>query len=166
MKEAKPCEIEKRLVCEAYKAVKSNRGSAGIDRTGMQAYDENKSKNLYKLWNRMSWGCYFPKAFKLVEIPKTNGGTRPLGIPTIEDRIAWMTVLMAITSRIDPLFHEDSYGYRPNKTAHEAVAIAKERCMKYPCVLDLDISRYFDTINHELFKKAVSKHVKDRYYCI
>jgi len=148
---------------EAYKSVKSNKGSAGIDGIGMNAYEEKMSKNLYKLWNRMSSGCYFPKAVKLVEIPKSNGGKRPLGIPTIEDRIAQMAVVLVITPCIDPLFHEDSYGYRPNKSAHDAVAKAKERCMKYPCVLDMDISKFFDTINHELLMKAVSKHVKEKW---
>ncbi len=154
MNEAKPFEIDKRLVYEAFKKVKSNKGSAGIDGIEMNTYEQNVGKNLYKLWNRMSSGCYFPKAVKLVEIPKSNGGTRPLGIPTIEDRIAQMTVVMAITPHIDPLFHEDSYGYRPNKSAHDAIAKARERCMKYPWVLDMDISKFFDTINHELLMKA------------
>ena len=111
----------------------------------------------------MSSGCYFPKAVKLVKIPKSNGGTRPLGIPTIEDRIAQMTVVLAITPRIAPLFHEESYGYRPNKSAHDAVAKAKERCMKYAWVLDMDTSKFFDTINHELLMKAVSRHVEERW---
>lgn len=163
MNEAKPFEIDKRLVYESYKAVRSNKGSAGIDGIEMTSYEEKMSSNLYKLWNRMSSGCYFPKAVKLVEIPKFNGGTRPLGIPTIEDRIAQMTVVLAITPRVDPLFHEDSYGYRPNKSAHNAVAKAKERCMKYPWVLDMDISKFFDTINHELLMKAVSKHVVEKW---
>lgn len=163
MNEAKPFEIDKRLVYEAFKAVKSNKGSAGIDNIGLDAYEENLKNNLYKLWNRMSSGCYFPKAVKLVEIPKSNGGTRPLGIPTIEDRIAQMTVVLVINPRIDPLFHEDSYGYRPNKSAHDAVAKAKERCMKYAWVLDMDISKFFDTINHELLMKAVNKHVDEKW---
>lgn len=163
MNEAKPFEIDKRLVYEAFKKVKSNKGSAGIDGIGMTTYEQNVGKNLYKLWNRMSSGCYFPKAVKLVEIPKSNGGTRPLGIPTIEDRIAQMAVVMAITPRIDPLFHEDSYGYRPNKSAHDAIAKVRERCMKYPWVLDMDISKFFDTINHELLMKAVRIHVKEKW---
>lgn len=163
MNEAKPFEIDKRLVYEAFKAVKSNKGSAGIDNIGLDAYEENLKNNLYKLWNRMSSGCYFPKAVKLVEIPKSNGGTRPLGIPTIEDRIAQMTVVLVINPRIDPLFHEESYGYRPNKSAHDAVAKAKERCMKYAWVLDMDISKFFDTINHELLMKAVNKHVDEKW---
>ncbi|WP_044269741.1 group II intron reverse transcriptase/maturase [Bacteroides timonensis] len=163
MNDAKPFEIDKRLVYEAFNAVKSNKGSAGIDNIGMDAYVNNMSRNLYKLWNRMSSGCYFPKAVQLVEIPKSNGGTRPLGIPTIEDRIAQMAVVLAITPRIDPLFHEDSYGYRPNKSAHDAVAKAKERCMKYAWVLDMDISKFFDTINHELLMKSVGKHVEEKW---
>lgn len=163
MNEAKPFEIGKRLVYNAFKKVKSNKGSAGIDGIEIASYEQNIGRNLYKLWNRMSSGSYFPKAVKLVEIPKSNGGTRPLGIPTIEDRIAQMAVVMAITPRIDPLFHEDSYGYRPNKSAHDAIAIARERCMKYPWVVDMDISRFFDTINHELLMKAVCKHVEEKW---
>lgn len=111
----------------------------------------------------MSSGCYFPKVVKVVEIPKSNGGTRPLGIPTIDDRIAQMTVVQVLTPRIDPLFHDDSYGYRPNKSAHDAVAKAKERCMKYAWVLDMDICKFFDTINHELLMKAVRKHVEEKW---
>lgn len=163
MNEAKPFEIDKRFVYDAFKKVKSNKGSAGIDGIEMNIYVQNVGNNLYKLWNRMSSGSYYPKAVKLVEIPKSNGGTRPLGIPTIEDRIAQMVVVMAITPRIDPFFHEDSYGYRPNKSAHDAVAKAREQCMKYPWVLDMDISKFFDTINHELLMKAVRKHVEEKW---
>lgn len=163
MNEAKPFEIDKRSVYEAFKKVRSNKGSAGIDGIEMNTYEQSLGNNLYKLWNRMSSGSYHPKAVKLVEILKSNGGTRPLGIPTIEDRIAQMTVVMAINPRIDPLFHEDSYGYRPNKSAHDAVAKARERCMKYPWVLDMDISKFFDTINHELLMKAVRKHVEEKW---
>lgn len=111
----------------------------------------------------MSSGCYFAKGVKLVEIPKSNGGTRPLGIPTIDDRIAQMTVVQVLTPRIDPLFHDDSYGYRPNKSAHDAVAKAKERCLKYAWVLDMDISKFFDTINHDLLMKAVRKHLEEKW---
>jgi RNA-directed DNA polymerase len=163
MNEAKPFEIDRWLVYEAYKKVKSNRGSSGIDGVDMQTYDENMRKNLYRLWNRMSSGCYYPKAVKLVEIPKSNGGKRPLGIPTIEDRIAQMSAVIAISPGIEPYFREDSYGYRPNKSAHDAVAKAKERCGRYPWVLDMDISKFFDTIDHRLLMKAVSLHVKEKW---
>lgn len=163
MNEAKPFEIDKRKVYEAYKRVKSNKGSAGIDGIDMKTYDANMGKNLYKLWNRMSSGSYFPKAVKLVEIPKPNGGVRPLGIPTIEDRVAQMTAVIEIMPILERLFHDDSYGYRPRKCAHDALAKARERCMKYPWVLDMDISKFFDTIDHELLMKAVRLHVEAKW---
>lgn len=163
MNEAKPFEIDKRLVYEAYKKVNSNRGSSGIDGVDLQAYAANMSSNLYKLWNRMSSGCYFPKPVKLVEIPKSDGGKRPLGIPTIDDRIAQMTVVLAITPRLESIFHENSYGYRPSKSAHDAIAKAWERCNENSWVLDMDISKFFDTINHDLLMKAVRIHVDEKW---
>lgn len=120
MNEAKPFVIDKRLVWEAYHKVKENKGSAGIDKVDQKTFDKEMSKNLYKIWNRMSSGCYFPKAVKLVEIPKSNGGTRPLGIPTIEDRIAQQVVVSVLTPILEPIFKENSYGYRPGKGAHQA----------------------------------------------
>lgn len=163
MNAAKPFEIDKRLIYEAYKKVKSNRGSAGIDGVSMEEFDKDLSNNLYRLWNRMSSGSYMPKSVKLVEIPKPNGGKRPLGIPTISDRIAQMAVVLSIMPSLDSIFHEDSYGYRPNKCAHDAIAKARERCFKYAWVLDMDISKFFDTIDHELLMKAVRIHVKERW---
>ena len=160
---AKPISISKRLVYEAYLRVKSNRGSAGIDRVTLEEYESNLGKNLYKLWNRMSSGSYFPPAVKLVEIPKSNGGTRPLGIPIVSDRIAQMVVVMLITPSIEPCFHEDSYAYRPNHSAHDAVGKARERCWQYGWVLDMDISKFFDTIDHELLMKALRLHVKEKW---
>lgn len=163
MKGAKSLEISKRIVYEAYKQVKANGGSAGIDNIDMEAYAGTMSDRLYKLWNRMSSGSYFPKPVKLVEIPKSSGGTRPLGIPTIEDRIAQMAAVLVMQPEIDPIFHKDSYGYRPNKSAHDAVAAAQKRCFRYGWVLDMDISRFFDTIDHELLMKAVQRHVKEKW---
>ena len=163
MNAAKPFEIDKRLIYEAYKKVKSNRGSAGIDGVSMEEFDNDLSNNLYRLWNRMSSGSYMPKSVKLVEIPKPNGGKRPLGIPTISDRIAQMAVVLSIMPSLDAIFHEDSYGYRPNKSAHDAIAKARERCFKYAWVLDMDISKFFDTIDHELLMKAVRIHVKEKW---
>jgi len=113
MNEAKPFVVEKRVVMESWLQVKANRGSAGIDGIDLKSYESNLQKNLYKLWNRMSSGSYFPKAVKLVEIPKPNGGKRPLGIPTVEDRVAQMVVVMYIAARLEAIFHDDSYGYRP-----------------------------------------------------
>ena len=163
MDEAKPFDVEKRLVYEAWKDVKSNKGSAGIDGIGVEEYERKLPKSLYKLWNRMSSGSYFPKPVKLVEIPKSNGGKRPLGIPTVEDRIAQAAVVRVIMPELDRIFHDDSYGFRPNKSAHDAVAKADERCWRYSWVLDMDISKFFDTIDHELLMKAVRMHVTERW---
>ena len=163
MNETKPFEIDKRLIYEAYKKVKSNKGGSGIDGITIEEYDKDLSNNLYRLWNRMSSGSYMPQSVKLVEIPKSNGGKRPLGIPSISDRIAQMAVVLSIMPVLDRIFHDDSYGYRPNKSAHDAVTKARERCFKYPWVLDMDISKFFDTIDHDLLMKAVSIHVKERW---
>lgn len=163
MNEAKPFAIDKRLVYEAYKKVRSNGGSSGVDEVAIPTYAENMSMNLYKLWNRMSSGCYFPKAVKLVEIPKSNGGKRPLGIPTVDDRIAQMTVVLAITPRLESIFHANSYGYRPKMSAHDAIAKAWERCNENYWVLDMDIRKFFDTIDHDLLMKAVCLHVPEAW---
>jgi group II intron reverse transcriptase/maturase len=163
MKGAKPYKIEKRIVYEAYKRVKANGGGAGTDNVTMEEYSQGLSGNLYKLWNRMSSGSYFPNPVKLVEIPKSGGGNRPLGIPTVEDRIAQMAAVLLIEPLIEPHFHKDSYGYRPHRSAHDAVAAAQERCFRYAWVLDIDITQFFDTIDHELLMKAVRCHVKERW---
>jgi len=143
--------------------VKENKGSAGVDGADFEKYEANLKDNLYKLWNRMSSGSYFPKAVKAVEIPKKNGGTRRLGIPTIDDTIAQMTAKLLVEPILDPLFHEDSYGYRPNKSAIDAVGMARQRCWKYDYVIDLDLKGMFDNIDHELLMRAVRKHVKERW---
>ena len=163
MNEAKPFEVEKRMVWESWLQVKANKGSAGIDGIDLKSYNSNIEKNLYKLWNRMSSGSYFPKAVKLVEIPKPNGGKRPLGIPTVEDRVAQMVVVMYIMPRLEATFHEDSYGYRPLRSAHSAIANAWERRKENNWVLDMDISKFFDTIDHGLLMKAVQKHVSEKW---
>lgn len=161
MENSKPYKISRQTVWIAYKRMKANKGSAGVDGIDFEKYKENLKDNLYKLWNRMSSGSYFPKAVRAVEIPKKNGGTRRLGIPTIDDRIAQMTAKLLIEPILKPLFHEDSYGYRPNKSAIDAVRMARRRCWKYDYVIDLDIKGLFDNINHELLMKAVRKHVKE-----
>ena len=160
MESSKQYQIDKRIVYLAYRKVKANKGNPGIDGIGFEDYERNLKNNLYKLWNRMSSGSYFPKPVMAVEIPKKNGGVRVLGIPTIEDRIAQMTATLCIEPILDPLFHEDSYGYRPNKSALDAVGRARERCWKYDYVIDLDIKGLFDNIDHELLMKAVRKHVR------
>ena len=160
---AKPFVIDRHWVWEAYKAVKRNKGCAGVDKIDFKRFDKRMQDNLYKLWNRMSSGSYMPEPVLQVEIPKSNGGKRPLGIPTILDRIAQMTVVMQITPRLEAIFHHDSYGYRPARSAHDAIGKARERCFKYGWVLDMDISKFFDTIDHSLLMKAVERHVPERW---
>lgn len=115
-------------IWEAYQQVKSNRGAAGIDGETISMFEQDLSKNLYKLWNRMSSGSYFPPPVKQVEIPKATGGTRKLGVPTVADRVGQTTVKLLIEPILDPLFHADSYGYRPGRSAKQAVAITRQRC--------------------------------------
>jgi len=131
MTKAKPYAIPKQIVWEAYKKVKANRGAAGVDGQSLAAFEEDLKNNLYKLWNRMSSGSYFPPPVRLVEIPKgTSGQTRPLGIPTVSDRIAQMVVKMMLEPQVEPHFHEDSYGYRPGKSALDAVGVTRQRCWR------------------------------------
>ena len=159
----KPFSISKHLIFDAWKGVKENKGSAGIDKVSIKDYEQSLGKNLYKLWNRMSSGSYFPSPVKLVEIPKKAGGTRPLGIPTVEDRIAQNAVVLSITERIDKEFHDNSYAYRPGRNALDALSVARQRCWKYDWVLDMDISKFFDTIPHALLMKAVKRHVSESW---
>ena len=156
--ETKPFEISKQVVWEAYKRVKANKGAAGIDDESISAFEENLKDNLYKIWNRMSSGSYFPPPVKAVEIPKKSGGTRILGIPTVADRIAQMVVKLYFEPKVEPYFHRDSYGYRPGKSAIDAVAVTRERCWRYDWLLEFDIKGLFDTIDHELLIRAVKTH--------
>lgn len=158
MSKTKPFSISKRLVYVAYQKVKSNRGSAGVDEVSMNEFDKEYRNNLYKLWNRISSGSYIPPPVKLIEIPKKGGGLRPLGIPTIADRIAQTVVRGLLEPTLEPLFFEDSYGYRPRKSAAQAVDKAKQRCWKQSWVIDLDIKGFFDNIPHDLLMKAVRRH--------
>jgi group II intron reverse transcriptase/maturase len=154
----KSFEITKEMVWKAYKMVRANRGAAGVDGQSIAEFEGDLTNNLYKLWNRMASGSYMPPAVKRVEIPKADGGVRPLGIPTVADRIAQMVVKNALEPKVEPYFHEDSYGYRPGKSAHQAVGAARTRCWRNNFVLDLDIKGFFDNLNHELLMKAVRKH--------
>jgi RNA-directed DNA polymerase len=156
--EAKPYVISKQLVWDAYKRVKANRGAAGVDGETLAAFEADLKDNLYKVWNRMSSGSYFPPPVKLVEIPKASGGMRPLGIPTVADRIAQTVVKMALEPKVEPKFHPDSYGYRPNKSAHDAVGTARQRCWRADWVIDLDIKGFFDNLDHDLVLRAVRHH--------
>lgn len=156
---AKPFCIPKREVWEAYKRVKANQGAAGVDGQSIAALEQNLSNNLYRIWNRMSSGSYVPPPVLRVEIPKDNGaGVRPLGIPTVSDRIAQMVVKRYLEPRLEAHFHGDSYGYRPGRSAHDALRVARQRCWKYDWVLDLDIKSYFDSIDWELMMRAVRHH--------
>ena len=139
MDKAKPFNIPKREVWEAYKRVRANQGAAGVDGQSIAEFEQDLSNNLYKLWNRLSSGSYFPLPVRRVDIPKATGGTRPLGIPTVTDRIAQMVVKRYLEPLLEPIFHEDSYGYRPGKSAIQAVGTARQRCWRRDWVLDLDI---------------------------
>ena len=163
MKESKPYEIPKIRILEAYRLVKANRGSAGIDGMDFEDFEKHLNNNLYKIWNRMSSGSYFPLPVMAVEIPKKLGGTRKLGIPTITDRIAQMVAKMYIEPVVEPMFHEDSYGYRPNKSALDAVGQTRKRCWRYDFVIELDIRGLFDNIDHELLMRVVNRHVKEEW---
>jgi group II intron reverse transcriptase/maturase len=143
MPEAKPYVIPKQLVWEAYQRVKANRGAAGVDGESLAAFENDLKDNLYKVWNRMSSGSYFPPPVRLVEIEKAGGGTRPLGIPTVADRVAQTVVKMVLEPVVDPHFHPDSYGYRPGKSALDAVGVARKRCWDADWVIDLDIRSFF-----------------------
>jgi RNA-directed DNA polymerase len=154
---AKSWSIPKRFVWEAYKRVKANRGAAGVDDQSIEEFEADLKNNLYKLWNRMSAGSYFPPPVKRVQIDKRDGGKRPLGIPTVADRIAQAVVKGYLEPELEKHFHPDSYGYRPG-TALEAVGVARRRCWRQAWVLDLDIRAYFDSIPHELLLRAVRKH--------
>jgi group II intron reverse transcriptase/maturase len=156
--EVKPYVISKQLVWEAYKRVKANRGAAGVDGQSLEAFEKDLKGNLYKVWNRMSSGSYFPPPVRLVEIPKASGGTRPLGIPTVADRIAQTVVKKVLEPEVEPKFHPDSYGYRPNRSAHDAVAVARQRCWDASWVVDLDIKSFFDSLDHDLVMRAVAHH--------
>lgn len=161
--EAKPFDIPKRLVWEAYQRVKANRGAAGVDDQSIEAFDQDVTNNLFKLWNRLSSGSYFPPPVKRVLIKKRDGGTRPLGVPTVSDRIAQGVVKAYLEPELERHFHPDSYGYRPGKSALEAVGVARQRCWRHNWVLDLDIQAFFDTIPHDLLLKAVRKHTDCRW---
>ena len=160
---AKPYDIAKGRVWEAYQQVKANRGAAGIDEISIAMFERHLPRNLYKVWNRLSSGSYFPPPVKQVEIPKANGGTRKLGIPTVADRIVQTVIKLQIEQALDRLFHPDSYGYRPGKSAKQAVAVTRQRCWQYDWVVEFDIQAAFDHIDHGRLMKAVRKHVKEAW---
>jgi group II intron reverse transcriptase/maturase len=159
----KPFDIPKALVWKAFQLVKANKGSAGVDHESICDFEQDLSRNLYKLWNRLSSGTYFPPAVKGVAIPKKQGGTRMLGVPTVSDRIAQMTIKLAFEPSVEPYFLDDSYGYRPNKSALDAVGITRQRCWYYNWVLEFDIRGLFDNIRHDLLMKAVKLHTDSKW---
>jgi group II intron reverse transcriptase/maturase len=160
----KSFEISKHLVFEAYLRVKANKGAAGVDGESIEQFEADLKGNLYKLWNRMSSGCYFPPPVRMVEIDKPGGrGVRILGVPTVADRIAQTVVAMVLDPLVEPVFHPDSYGYRPRRSALDAVAACRERCWKTDWVIDLDIRGFFDNLDHDLVLKAVAHHTDQRW---
>lgn len=162
MTSTKPYGISKRMVLEAYRHVRAKQGAAGIDGESLSMFEADLSRNLYKLWNRLASGSYFPPPVKQVEIAKKSGnGKRVLGVPTVADRIAQQVVKARIEAELEGLFHPDSYGYRPNKSAADAVAVTRKRCWKYDWVVEFDIQRAFDELDHDLMRKAIAKHVKE-----
>ena len=155
--------ISKEMVYNSYLKVCSKDGGAGIDKETIEMFNESLGNNLYKVWNRMSSGSYFPPAVRTVLIPKKQGGTRPLGIPTVSDRIAQGVVKDYLEPILEPLFHINSFGYRPGRSAHDALVQCQHNCIQYPWVVDLDIKGFFDNISHEWMMKMVSHHTEDKW---
>lgn len=154
----KPFEIPKSLVWASYHDVRKNRGAPGIDGQTLTDFDRQRDRNLYKIWNRLCSGTYFPPPVREKRIPKDNGKERVLGIPTVSDRIAQGAVKRFVEARLDPVFHDDSYGYRPGKSAHDALRQCATRCWRYSWVLEVDISAFFDCVRHDLILKALEHH--------
>ena len=161
--ETKSVPVSKEQVWLAYKKVRSNQGSAGIDQVSMEEFDADRSKHLYKLWNRMSSGSYFPPPVKEVVIPKKDGKVRKLGVPTISDRVAQMVVKDYLEPRFEKIFSPHSYGYRPGKNAHQALSAVRENIRVLDWVIDLDIKGFFDNIDHTKLMLAIEKHVSEKW---
>jgi len=160
----KSFDISKRLVFEAWEKVRINGGAPGVDTVSTDQFAEGERNNLYKLWNGMSSGSYFPGPVRAVEIPKDHGaGIRVLGVPNVADRIAQTAAAMLLEEKLEPIFHPESYGYRPGRSAHDALAVARKRCWQKDWVLDLDIRAFFDSVPHDLLLKAVAHHTDERW---
>lgn len=160
---AKPFHIPKKLVWEAYLRVKASAGGPGADGQTVEDFEVNLKDNLYRIWNRMSSGSYFPPPVKLVVIPKSDGRERRLGVPTVADRVAQNVVKLVLEPIVEPQFHPDSYGYRPGRSAHDAIEKAMRRCWRYDWILDLDIRAFFDTLDHQLVMRAVRRYTQCRW---
>ena len=163
MDKTKPFVISKRAVWDAYLKVRANKGGAGVDEQSLTQFEQDLQGNLYKLWNRLSSGSYFPPPVKLVEIGKKGGGVRPLGVPTVADRIAQTVVAGELEKVVEPIFDDDSYGYRPGRSAHDALAICRQRCWEFDWAVDLDVKAFFDSVDHQLMLKAVAWHTDQRW---
>lgn len=163
MEKTKPFNIPKTLFVEAYKSIKANRGAAGVDSQSLEDFERNLKDNLYKLWNRMSSGSYFPPPVKAVPIPKKSGGERILGVPTVGDRICQMVIKQMFEPNVEKIFLPDSYGYRPNKSALDAIGVTRQRCWSFDWILEFDIKGLFDNISHELLMKAIKKHTENKW---
>jgi RNA-directed DNA polymerase len=161
---AKPFAISKRMVWEAWRRVRANQGAAGVDAQSIQEFESDLSGNLYKLWNRLSSGSYMPPPVRAVEIPKADGrSVRVLGVPTVADRVAQTVVRLYLEPSVEPVFHADSYGYRPGRSAHDALRVCRQRCWSYDWAIDLDVRAFFDTLDHELVLRAVAHHTAERW---
>jgi len=160
----KPFAVSKRLVWEAWRRVKANDGAEGVDEESIQAFEANLRGNLFKVWNRMSSGSYMPPPVRAVEIPKKSGrGVRTLGVPTVADRVAQTVARLYLEPAVEPMFHPDSYGYRPGRSAHDALRVCRQRCWKYNWVIDLDLRAFFDSLDHSLVLNAVAHHTNLRW---
>jgi len=163
MSSDKSLPITKAMVWKAYQLVKRNGKAAGVDGQSLEDFAMDLKNNLYKIWNRMASGSYFPPPVRRVEIPKSGGGSRPLGIPTVADRVAQMVVKQVLEPQLEPIFDQDSYGYRPGKSAHQAVESCRKRCWRYDWAVDLDIKGFFDSIDHALLMRALQVHTSERW---
>jgi RNA-directed DNA polymerase len=159
----KPYDISKWAVWQAYLKVKANNGAGGVDEQSVKQFEQNLKGNLYKLWNRLSSVSYFPPPVRLVEIPKKSGGVRPLGVPTVADRIAQTVVAGELEKVVEPIFDDDSYGYRPGRSALDAVEVCRQRCWEFDWVVDLDVKAFFDSVDHQLMLKAVAHHTDQKW---
>lgn len=155
--------ISKQLVWEAYRRVAASKGAAGVDGESVSDFEGDLRNNLYRIWNRMSSGTYFPPPVRAVEIPKPDGGVRVLGVPTVADRIAQTVVAMTLEARVERIFHPDSYGYRPKRSALDAIDACRRRCWKKSWVLDLDVQKFFDSVDHDLMIKAVQANTTEKW---
>ena len=164
--EGKPFDIPKSLVWQAWKRVKANGGAAGADGVTIEAFEKDLGSSLYKIWNRMSSGTYFPPPVRAVEIPKASGGTRVLGVPAVGDRVAQTVAALALEPRAESVFHHDSYGYRPGRGALDAVGTCRQRCWEKDWVIDLDVRKFFDSVPWDLVVKAVQANTPEQRWVV